>query len=229
MDRGRNVRADVVVSDRARRGEGRLMFISQQFGVQTSGNPDPGWISSLFGHARSAAEHHGYPGKSPVTGHLSGLRQPDRGECPRSCRASFTKRKVISVTGRLITRFIALVHEQPNAWQTAYEFTELSQVWCGTHGNSYSFIERGQDGRPTALIPRDPKKVSVFKGSDNLPYYQFNGSDLLPQRNVHHVRWFSTDGYVGASPVALHCDVLGLALATNGHASAVFASGTNLA
>ncbi len=118
--------------------------------------------------------------------------------------------------------------QQPNGWQTPFEFTEGLQICAAHMGNSISFIERNTAGRPVAVLPLDISKVTVFKGSDSLPYYQYNG-DMLPARMVHHVRWFSLNGYTGLSPVQLHCDTLGLALATHQHASAVFANGTHLA
>jgi HK97 family phage portal protein len=92
-----------------------------------------------------------------------------------------------------------LVHHQPNACQTAFEYLEQQQIANGLRGNSYAFIERDRAGRPTALLPLDTDKVQVLKGSDNLPYYRLNGGSPLPKRMIHHVRWFTLNGYTGVS------------------------------
>jgi HK97 family phage portal protein len=69
----------------------------------------------------------------------------------------------------------------------------------------------------------------VLVGADGLPYYRYDGQEPMPQRMVHHVRWFSLNGFTGVSPVQLHCNAIGLGLAMQGHASSVFANGTHLA
>jgi len=205
------------------------MFTTQQFGPQSAASPDKGWISSLFGSAaRSAA----------------GMQVS-----PDSALALTTYQACVSLIAESVAQLpcelyrrqgdqreratdhpvYQLVHHQPNAWQTAFEYLEQQQIANGLRGNSYSFIERDRAGRPTALLPLDTDKVQVLKGSDNLPYYRLNGGSPLPKRMIHHVRWFTLNGYTGVSPVQLHCNTLGLAMATQNHASKVFANGTHLA
>ncbi|WP_245589230.1 phage portal protein [Chitinimonas koreensis] len=122
-----------------------------------------------------------------------------------------------------------LVRNAPNPWQTAFQFREMAQGQLGLRGNAISLIERSPDGTPTALYPCQSDRVTVYVGPDRLPYYELvPGEGLVPQRMVHHVTWFSLNGYTGISPIGLHRDALGLALATEGHASSVFANGTNL-
>lgn len=122
-----------------------------------------------------------------------------------------------------------LLRLRPNGWMTPYEYLEGQQLSAGLRGNSYAFIERDEAARPLALIPMNPDKVVVLRGGDGLPYYRFDGSEPMPQRMVHHVRWLSLNSYTGISPVQLHSNSIGLALAMQGHASSVFANGTHLA
>jgi len=118
---------------------------------------------------------------------------------------------------------------KPNPFQTPYDRVELSQMSAGLRGNSYSVIDRGDDGQVRELWPLDTDKVTVLKGPDLLPYYQVAGvADPLPMRLVHHVRWHSHNGYVGLSPMQLHADAVGLALAVRQFTGKSFANGATL-
>jgi HK97 family phage portal protein len=122
-----------------------------------------------------------------------------------------------------------VIKYQPNRKDTAFEFYEQGQGALGTEGNDYSLIERDGAGYVKELFHINPKKVRVLKGADLLPYYDIQGIDgILPMRMVHHVRAFSFDGYVGLSPLQTNKDVIGIALATEEHASAVFSRGTTM-
>lgn len=117
----------------------------------------------------------------------------------------------------------------PNEMQTPYDRIELSQMNAGLRGNSYSFIERRDDGNVMALWPLDTAKVTVLKGPDMLPYYRVAGiPDPLPMRLVHHVRWASLNGYTGLSPVQLHAESVGLAQAIRQYTGKSFANGATV-
>ncbi|WP_175663065.1 phage portal protein [Burkholderia ambifaria] len=116
----------------------------------------------------------------------------------------------------------------PNPWQTPFEYQEQSQVAVGLRGNSYSFIDRDQDGVIQGLYPLDNEGVTVMKGSDLMPVYRVHGSDPMPRRLVHHVRWMSINGYTGLSPVLLHANAIGHAQAIQQYAGKSFMNGTTL-
>ncbi|AXT46605.1 MULTISPECIES: phage portal protein [Chromobacterium] len=205
------------------------MFSSQQFGVQDAANPERGWISSLMGAgARSASGVRVSPEKAlALTTLQSCVTQIAESVAQLPCelyRRDGDSR--IRATDHPVYR---LIRHEPNQWQTAYEFREQQQVSAGLRGAAYSFIERDEAGYPVALLPLDPTKVQVLKGQDLLPYYRIGSNPAMPMRMIHHVRWFTLNGYTGVSPVQLHCDTIGLALATQDHASMVFANGTHLA
>lgn len=123
-----------------------------------------------------------------------------------------------------------LLRVQPNKKDTAFEYFEQGQGCLGLEGNSYSLINRDGRGYITELIPVNPKKVAVLKGSDGLPYYHLTDlNETLPMRMVHHVKAFSVDGFVGLSPIQTNTDSIGLAMATDQHASAVFQRGATMA
>ena len=122
-----------------------------------------------------------------------------------------------------------VIHSQPNRKDTSFEYYEQQQGALGLEGNSFSLIERDGKGYVTELIPVNPKKVIVMKGPDGMPYYHLpEVSETLPMRMVHHVKYFSMDGYIGTSPIQTNADVLGLGLAVEHHAAQVFARGTTM-
>lgn len=122
-----------------------------------------------------------------------------------------------------------VIHTQPNRKDTSFEYYEQQQGALGLEGNSFSLIERDGKGYVTELIPVNPKKVVVMKGPDGMPYYHLpEVSETLPMRMVHHVKYFSMDGYIGTSPIQTNADVLGLGLAVEQHAAQMFARGTTM-
>lgn len=122
----------------------------------------------------------------------------------------------------------SILKYQPNPWQTPFEFQEQSQVAAGLRGNSYSFIDRDQDGVIQGLYPLDNEAVTVMKGADLMPVYLVYGFDPMPRRMVHHVRWMSINGYTGLSPVLLHANAIGYAQAIQQYAGKSFMNGTAL-
>ncbi|MBM2769915.1 phage portal protein [Burkholderia anthina] len=122
----------------------------------------------------------------------------------------------------------SILKYEPNPWQTPFEYQDQSQVAVGLRGNSYSFIDRDQDGVIRGLYPLDNEAVTVMKGSDLMPVYRVYGADPMPQRLVHHVRWMSINGYTGLSPVMLHANAIGHAQAIQQYAGKSFMNGTAL-
>ena len=116
----------------------------------------------------------------------------------------------------------------PNEWQTPFEYRENSQLKAGTRGNSISLIGRDGDGTVTGLYPVPTETVQVLKGPDMLPYYRIDGQEPIPQRMVHHVRWWSLNNYVGVSPIMLHANAIGHAQAIQQYAGKSFLNGTAL-
>lgn len=114
---------------------------------------------------------------------------------------------------------------QPNGFQTPYEYLEGKQIALGLRGNGYSWIDRREDGNVAALWPLANDKVQVLKGGDLLPYYRIGAGEPVPMRMIHHVRWGSTNNYVGMSPIELHAESVGLAQAVRQYTSKSFANG----
>lgn len=106
-----------------------------------------------------------------------------------------------------------LLHDRPNPFMTAMEFTESRQGNLLGWGNAFAEIERDGAGRVTALWPIPPDRVKIQVMPDRLWYYvrhdsgpeqQIRGDDML------HVRGLSSDGIIGYGIVDLMREALGL-------------------
>lgn len=187
-----------------------------------------GWTSSLLGSARSNS--------GQVVTVKSALAIPVLQNCVSLLAESIAQLPVelyrrLPNGGRepaIDHPLYPILKHAPNDWQTPFEFREISQMSAGLRGNSYSYIDRDARGRVTAMYPLDPAKVTVLKGPDLMPYYQFEGQDPMPQRLIHHVRWLSLDGYLGVSPIVQHANAIGYALALNEYSAKSFMHGTAL-
>lgn len=114
-------------------------------------------------------------------------------------------------------------------WVTPFDAMQDRQIAAGTEGNSYSLIERDGNGTPLRLHHLDPMMVQVMAAQNGEPFFRLlHSNEVVPRRYIHHVRWWSLDGYVGESPLKLHANALGLALAQERHTSKVFANGAQL-
>jgi len=122
-----------------------------------------------------------------------------------------------------------LIHSAPNRKDTTFEYFEQAQGSLGIDGNHIALIERDSFGYPQELIPINFKKVTVLKGQDGMPYYRLlDYNETVPMHMVHHIKYFSLDGYVGLSPLQTNVDTIGLTIATEQHAAAVFQRGATM-
>lgn len=121
-----------------------------------------------------------------------------------------------------------LLGTRPNALQTSFEWREMQQAHVEMRGNGYSYIGRDFRGRPIALQPMHPDKVTVMKAADGAPFYRWqpdNGpAETLSASEVLHVRGLSLDGYVGLSTIAQAREAIGMAAAAEKYGAQFFAN-----
>lgn len=112
-----------------------------------------------------------------------------------------------------------LLNERPNGWQTAFDFRELMVVHLAMRGNFYAYKIVNGAGAVAELLPLHPDRVRPFWVKEGIPAYAWSPPDGGPERillahEVHHIRFFpSNDGLVGLSPIKLHRETVGLAMA----------------
>ncbi len=108
-----------------------------------------------------------------------------------------------------------LLHDQPNTWQTSFEWREMMMGHLALRGNGYSEIISDRAGRPLALEPIHPDRVECERLANGKIRYlvrvennAFN-KRTISQDNMFHIRTFSSDGLKGLSPIALHAEAIG--------------------
>lgn len=121
-----------------------------------------------------------------------------------------------------------ILHDQPNHWQTSFEFREMLMGHVVLRGNGYAeIISTG--GRAVAeLIPLHPDRVMAFRAPDNSIAYRYQPLDgpsrIILQGEMLHVRDFVTDGLEGISRIRQHRETIGLAIVESEHAARLFSN-----
>jgi HK97 family phage portal protein len=129
---------------------------------------------------------------------------------------------------------IGLLRVAPNDFQTPLQFNEYKQVSLGLRGNAFALKFYKPDGTLRSLYPLNADRVQVLVSPvDRMPYYRIlrapDGVEgIFALRDIHHVRWISDNAYTGISPISLHREAIGVALATERHTGKMFGNGTNL-
>jgi HK97 family phage portal protein len=128
-----------------------------------------------------------------------------------------------------------LLHDEPNADQTACEFWESIVAGLCLWGNGYAEKTAMQStGRITALspFPGGHGSVTVYRDRDtNARRYRFpdrGKMEELPEEKVFHVRGFGVGADQGLSPIGFARQTLGAALAAEEVAAGMFGSGLHL-
>lgn len=122
-----------------------------------------------------------------------------------------------------------VLHDSPNADQTAMDFWEFICACLEMHGNAYSEIERASDGRVIALSPPVvPELVNVRRtGNGDLEYRWSEGTRQRreSQATVLHFRGFGGSPLGGLSTLTFGRQAFGIARSINAAARATFANG----
>ncbi len=117
----------------------------------------------------------------------------------------------------------------PNGWQTAFDFWEMVVEHLQLRGNHYSRIVRNGAGRTVALEPMHPDRVRPFWTRDRRPAYEHQpetgAREILLAGEVFHVRGpLQGDGLMGMTPIAIHRETIGMALASRDYGARLFAN-----
>lgn len=97
----------------------------------------------------------------------------------------------------------ALIADEPNPWQTPYDFMRYMATCLLMRGNFYAQIVRRGDAID-ALVPLAPDRVEPRMVNGVVSYtYRVDDNTLreMPQRDVLHIRALSTDGLKGLGPL----------------------------
>jgi HK97 family phage portal protein len=125
-----------------------------------------------------------------------------------------------------------LLHDQPNRWQTSFEWREMMAGHLALRGNAYSEqISTGGRGI-SELIPLHPDRVRPFWAPDKRVAYEYvpeeGPSRVILQDEMLHIRGLGFDGLRGMNPIECQRETIGMTMAVNEHGARMFSNGTRL-
>jgi len=122
-----------------------------------------------------------------------------------------------------------LLHDSPNADQTALDFWDFICATLELRGNGYSEIQRRDGGQVFALdVPLPPESVQVKRlSSGSLEYRVTRDGETrtVPQERMLHIRGFGGHPLGGLSTLTFARRTFGAAMATEGAARTTFSNG----
>lgn len=120
-----------------------------------------------------------------------------------------------------------VLHDSPNADQTAVDFWEFMQASIELHGNAYA--EKSTSGaRVVALTPIRPDLVVVRRLSNGSLQYEWtdnNNRSVVPQERMLHIRGAGGGPLGGASTLSVCRQAFSSALSVERSSSAMFRNG----
>jgi len=125
-----------------------------------------------------------------------------------------------------------LLHDQPNKSQTSFDWRRLTAVHQLLWGAGISEIEFDKQGFPVALWPIPPWRVTVLTTQDRRePVYEIKLPDgrqrRIPQYRTVVFPAMGTSIFEWKSPITVHRETIGLAMAMKEFGAKTFGQGTN--
>jgi HK97 family phage portal protein len=119
-----------------------------------------------------------------------------------------------------------VLRNQPNQWQTSFEWRQMMMGHVCLRGNAYSAIIAGPLGAVTQLIPLHPERMAVKRIENGNLIYKYTSqegvTETYAQAEIFHLRGLSSDGITGLSPIHLCRNAVGLAAAMETHGASLF-------
>jgi HK97 family phage portal protein len=121
-----------------------------------------------------------------------------------------------------------LLHNQPNPWQTFFEFEEMAFAHVLLRGNFYAqLVEDPASGEIRRMVPLHPDRMEVTLNAQtqelDYHYSPLQGEKYtIPARLMHHRRGRTFDGYIGISAIEYGARVFGMAQADAAYAETFF-------
>lgn len=120
-----------------------------------------------------------------------------------------------------------LVHDRPNPDMSPARWKWFQMACALIWGNAYSEIERDMSGRPIALWPIHPGRVSMTRVRGQVVHKVDNndGTEVfIPSRDMLHFFGFTKDGIQGISVLSVCRESIGGSIATDKTAQRFFAN-----
>lgn len=127
-----------------------------------------------------------------------------------------------------------ILHDSPNADQTAMEFWEGEAACLNLRGNGYATKDKGAlTGKLAGLTPLPPDDVRAYRSDSGARRYKINGAGYINkdagEDEIFHLRGFGAGGLAGLSPLEYGRQTIAGSLAADETAARTFQSGLQLA
>ena len=129
---------------------------------------------------------------------------------------------------QVVIHYATALTNEPNAYQTKYDFTKYMTSHLALTGNAYAFINRDVRNIGTELHPIAPQYVTPVM-QDGILFYKVTLAGypgMIPATEMLHFKGMCGDNpLVGLSPVVLHAETLGIDLAAISQSAGVYKNG----
>lgn len=122
--------------------------------------------------------------------------------------------------------------QQPNAWQTGFEFREMQQAHLELAG-SFHALKTVVRGEIRELLPLPPSRCrDTLSATWQLQHeVQLPGDTKwtpVPRDRMYFVRGLTLDGYTGVSPIGYQRETVGLSMQMVKHGARLFKNGAQI-
>jgi HK97 family phage portal protein len=122
-----------------------------------------------------------------------------------------------------------VLHNQPNSWQTSYEWREMLVGHVALRGNSYNRIVPGETGAIDQLIPLNPDRMRPEQLPNKRLRYNYTDEHgkriVYTQDEIFHVRGRVLNGVAGVGVIESARHAIGLSAAQETAGGKVFENG----
>jgi HK97 family phage portal protein len=129
---------------------------------------------------------------------------------------------------QIIIHYATALTNEPNPYQTKYDFTKYMTSHLALTGNAYAFINRDVRNIGIELHPIAPQYVTPVM-QDGLLFYKVTLAGypgMIPATEMLHFKGMCGDNpLIGLSPVVLHAETLGIDLAAISQSAGVYKNG----
>lgn len=124
--------------------------------------------------------------------------------------------------------WLARLMDEPNEWQTGFEFREMQQAHLELSGRFYA-IQTVVKDEVRELLPLVPSRVTTIQAKNWKLFYQVrmaDGSTLdVPADRMLHVRGLTLDGIEGIGTIGYQRETIGRAMQTAKYGARLFKNG----
>jgi HK97 family phage portal protein len=129
---------------------------------------------------------------------------------------------------QVFSNYATVLINEPNPYQTKYDFTVYMVGALALRGNAYAFINRDANYLATGLHPINPDYVTPVLGDGQL-FYKISAKgypSVIAATDMLHFKGLCMDNpLLGVSPIVLHAETLGIDLAAISGNAGVYKNG----